>query len=171
MTGFVYAMVSGENAKIGWSEKPQLRVVKVRSDTPCDVRLIGFVEATRQQELEIQEMLKPWRVFGEWFQMSARAVAAFVDDLRGRGMPGPSEFSAIASKLEIYLKENSLNDSQFALLVGRNQSTVCRWRKPGARPDHAAMKKIFEVTNGAVTPNDFLASPPAPSPAHVEPSP
>ena len=152
MTGFVYAMVSGENVKIGWSGKPQLRVNKVRSDTPCDVRLIGFVEATPGQEVEIQKLLEPWRVFGEWFQLSALPVAAFVAALRGRGL----RKTVKKHPLQAYLHAQNLTDADFGILVQRSRWAVRKWMYGQRVPRSAELVKIAAVTSGAVTPNDFL---------------
>ena len=117
MTGFVYAMVSGDNVKIGWSRSPDSRVGKVRSDTPCDVRLVGFIEATRNQETEIHKLLRPWRVFGEWFQLSARPVAAFVEALRSRGS---KKIVKIHPDQASFRAEN-LTDTKFGMIVSAPQ--------------------------------------------------
>ena len=126
MTGFVYAMVSGDTVKIGFSEKPHLRVNKVRSDTPCDVRLIGFVEATRDLEIEAQKMLEPWRVFGEWFRLEARAVAAFVEALRGRGMSRSVMPGVMEHALRTYRRKAGLTLDEVGAALGRTKGTLSK---------------------------------------------
>lgn len=55
-----------------------------------------------------------------------------------------------------YLSEQCLTYEAFAKLVGTNRKTVWRWcgKTPEIpRPD--MMRRIVEVTEGAVMPNDF----------------
>lgn len=59
-------------------------------------------------------------------------------------------------RLQTYLKLRELTDAQFAAMVGRDRSTVTKWRNGKIWPDGAAMRRIFEATAGAVTPNDFM---------------
>lgn len=61
-------------------------------------------------------------------------------------------------KLDTYLKEHGLSDGDFAAEVGRDRTTVLRWRRDDARPDWPALQKVLEATGGKVTPNDFLPS-------------
>ena len=123
MPGYCYAMISGQTVKIGWSSAPALRVSKVRSDTPADVRLVGFVESTVEQEREIHGLLAPFRVFGEWFRLEG-AVVAFVDALRGRGIKAASRRSESAEK-----GANLLNYMKQCRLVRRPN---LRWKRAEA---------------------------------------
>ena len=61
-------------------------------------------------------------------------------------------------KLDTYLKEHGLTDGDFAVTVGRDRTTVLRWRRDDARPDWPALQRVLEATGGLVTPNDFLPS-------------
>lgn len=48
-------------------------------------------------------------------------------------------------------------------LVGLSQSTISRIEAGKQIPDRDVMRKIFEITDGTVTPNDFvLAATPSP---------
>lgn len=61
--------------------------------------------------------------------------------------------------LDDYLKsrkqDDGLTEPAFAVAVGIDQSTVNRLRKGGI-PSKATMERIFEVTGGRVTANDFF---------------
>lgn len=59
-------------------------------------------------------------------------------------------------KLGDYLRTSEISDVDFAGLVGRDRSSVTKWRLGKMRPDWEALGKIREVTDGAVTPTDFL---------------
>lgn len=61
-------------------------------------------------------------------------------------------------KLAAYRKSKGITQQQFAELVGRSQGTVSSW-EGGQMPDGPALRRIFEVTGGTVTPNDFLDLP------------
>ena len=71
------------------------------------------------------------------------------------------------NKLERFLKEKRLTDTAFAVLVGVSQSTVSRWRVRRVTPTPDAMRKIAHVTNGSVTPNDFIQYSDDPTEKHV----
>ena len=83
MTGYVYAIRAAKVClvKIGWSENPPKRVRQIRNHSPIDVVLVGFTEATRDQEIEAHTLLREYRVRGEWFQ-DLGAVAAFSEMLK-----------------------------------------------------------------------------------------
>lgn len=50
-----------------------------------------------------------------------------------------------------------MTDADFAALVGCDRSTVTRIRA-GQFPSSATLRKIQEVTRGAVTPNDLMGA-------------
>lgn len=58
-------------------------------------------------------------------------------------------------KLETYLRDNSLTDEAFASQIGISQSQVSRIKRDKSWPTRDLMKRIAEVTDGAVTANDF----------------
>lgn len=59
-------------------------------------------------------------------------------------------------KLREYLKKNSKKPADLAKEFGIVHCMVRRWCNGEARPTLKYMQKIFEYTNGAVTPNDFF---------------
>jgi transcriptional regulator with XRE-family HTH domain len=58
--------------------------------------------------------------------------------------------------LSEYLSWKQLTDDAFASLVGVDRSAVTRWRTGARTPSRAPMKRIREVTSGAVTADDFF---------------
>lgn len=69
-----------------------------------------------------------------------------------------------AMKLATYLETNALSDAAFAETIGVDRTTVMRLRHRGQIPTVPIMKKIADVTEGAVTANDFFGIEAQPSP-------
>ncbi len=65
-------------------------------------------------------------------------------------------------KLAAYLDQKRMTAADFALLIGVHKSTVSRWVDPDSstgvehRPGWDLLKKIKQVTDGAVTADDFM---------------
>ncbi len=58
--------------------------------------------------------------------------------------------------LSDYLAENELSDAAFARLIGVERQTVGRYQTGDRFPERHILLKIFEVTGGKVTANDFI---------------
>jgi transcriptional regulator with XRE-family HTH domain len=63
--------------------------------------------------------------------------------------------------LREYLKVHQLSQAAFASAVGCPQQLVNYWLRGRNKPGHRNMVRISEVTNGAVTWNDFMPAPEA----------
>ena len=57
-------------------------------------------------------------------------------------------------------KRADLTVDAFADAVGVRPRTVLRWQAGAMKPSRASMQRIYEVTGGAVRPNDFYDLPP-----------
>lgn len=119
MTGFIYAIGNADRVKIGYSQDPVSRAVKVRSDSSHNVRLIGAIAGTVSQERELHQLFSAYRVHGEWFERKG-AVASFCLMLP----PAAREAKAAARDHVFGLP---LADIARALGVGR--AAVCKWSK------------------------------------------
>jgi transcriptional regulator with XRE-family HTH domain len=58
--------------------------------------------------------------------------------------------------LSDYLNENELSDAAFARLIGVERQTVGRYQTGDRFPERHILLRIFEVTAGKVTANDFI---------------
>jgi transcriptional regulator with XRE-family HTH domain len=58
--------------------------------------------------------------------------------------------------LDRYLESNGIRNGAFAALVGASEATISRLRNGKQTPSYALVRKIAEVTGGAVLPNDFM---------------
>jgi predicted transcriptional regulator len=66
-------------------------------------------------------------------------------------------------RLEKYLQDYSISAADFAGQIGaKSRATVYRYIKGIRMPEVEVMTKIFEVTNGQVTANDFYNIPAPP---------
>jgi len=59
-------------------------------------------------------------------------------------------------KLTQYLKENSITPASFAEKVGVSSVSIHRYCVEDRTPKKEVMRAIAQITNGAVTPNDFF---------------
>lgn len=62
-------------------------------------------------------------------------------------------------KLADWLDAEKLSHQEFGDRIGKSQAAVSRYVAGKRMPDEETLIKIFEVTAGAVTPNDFVALP------------
>ena len=59
-------------------------------------------------------------------------------------------------KLEDYMRKKNMTDADFAILVGRHPSQICRYRNGATLPSWRTAIRIQEVTTGKVTVQDFF---------------
>lgn len=58
-------------------------------------------------------------------------------------------------KLGAWIKDRNMTLEAFGQLVGADKSSVSRW-VDGTVPRHSTLRRIKEVTEGAVTADDFM---------------
>lgn len=63
-----------------------------------------------------------------------------------------------AMKLDSYMKLVGKSDADLAKDLGVDRSTVNKLRSGKGKPSFKVAERIFKVTGGAVTANDFLES-------------
>lgn len=59
-------------------------------------------------------------------------------------------------KLKAWRQSKDLSQTTFADMIGAAQATVSDWERGASAPKAEAMRWVFVVTDGAVTPNDFV---------------
>lgn len=62
-------------------------------------------------------------------------------------------------KLKRYLALNAVKQKDFAARIGEKPARICLYCLGQRIPRPDVMRKIFDATNGAVTPNDFFDLP------------
>lgn len=113
MTGFVYAMVSGDVVKIGYSTNPRARASQVRCNTPADIDLVGYIPGTVDDERAFHARLSEWRISGEWFRLEG-AVVSFVESVRGKC-------------IAVVRKWRTVTETDLAKALGVTPGAVWQW--------------------------------------------
>lgn len=67
-------------------------------------------------------------------------------------------------KMSSYIAAHGLTLTEMAVRLGLPVQTVSRYASGARRPREAEMVRIYEVTGGQVTPNDFFDLPGQPPP-------
>ena len=58
-----------------------------------------------------------------------------------------------------YLAASNIDETSFAARLGVSAKAVRHWLEGARTPRSTQMQNIVRITNGAVTPNDFLPPP------------
>ncbi len=123
MTSYIYVMECAGFVKIGLTQNPNSRLAICQTFSPFPVRLIGFLEGTRQQEAALHAKLSAHRVRGEWFRMEG-AVAdyiEYVEVLQYDVQP--------IEHLRRYCKEERGRLTRLAADLGVTPSTITQWHQ------------------------------------------
>lgn len=147
----IYFIESQGLVKIGFSLKPELRVSKVQSDSPYACKLVGVMDGTRAEELEIQAKFEHLRVRGEWFTLSPELRRfieknPFIREPKAKEEPG--------DVIGRYLWRNGINDRHLAEALGVSKAQICRIRNGKSFPSRQLMKALYEKTG--ITPNEMF---------------
>lgn len=154
MTGFVYAIQSGDSVKIGWAKDPARRLSELNVGSPEKHILLGAARGTKSHEAEMHALCKDEHLRGEWFR-KGRIVSLFIAHLPAFSPPVRAKgFSA----LDNYLAEKKITQTEFAALAGVTQSQISKLRSGKANPSFALLRRIEALTGGRIKPNDFLGN-------------
>lgn len=69
-------------------------------------------------------------------------------------------------RLKTYLELRKISPAAFGEMVGASEPGVVKWMRGERVPRRETMRKIMDVTDGAVGPSDFLDGP-GTVPSHV----
>lgn len=134
MSGYVYAIQSGDAVKIGFSGKPTTRIKNLQTGNPGRAELLGFVEATGQQERELHQLLGSARIKGEWFQRNHPLIVHFLsllppfrEDASKR--PRNDNFGVPASLVIARFG----GDTTLARILGIHRTRVANWKVPPSK--------------------------------------
>lgn len=132
MTGYVYAIRCGDAVKIGFTIDIEQRATVLRTGSPFAHKLVGLIPATREQERECHKLLAPWRIRGEWFDVNARPVAAFVSMMpmvQPAPYDGPRRPRPALSPVSMWLQERGLTVSGIARHLKVNKASISKWKR------------------------------------------
>jgi hypothetical protein len=127
MTGFIYAIESGDAVKIGFSQKPATREKNLRTGNPSCAEMIGFVAATVGQERELHNLISPARIRGEWFRRDNRLVQQFLTMLTPIKRPSIKYRTDCAGPAPFVIARFG-GDTALARLLGVHRVRVANWK-------------------------------------------
>lgn len=153
MSGFVYAIANGHLVKIGHSSDPLSRMVKAQSDNAARLELLGAIPATVDQEAEAHELLSAHNVGGEWFDMSARPVAAFVSMLPKYET---EKRASTMNALRTWRKAKKLTLEEAAPMLATSTGSLSRIERGEQWPDREFFERLPQVTG--ITADEMIAS-------------
>lgn len=155
MKGFVYFLRCGDFVKIGYSTDPQRRLRYLQTATPFSFEILGAHVGTRQHEQQLHKIFAPLRHRHEWFRIDQCIL-----EIAATGLPSMDVQAPVSNSLGEFLKLSKITQTGFAAKIGMTQRAVSLWVRGDRTPRAKQMQKIITATDGAVTPNDFLPSPP-----------
>lgn len=81
----IYLVVCRSNStcKIGYSIKPDKRVVALQTSNAFELELVTFIDGSVDDERKLHEKFKEFRLSGEWFLYSREIKEFFNDDSDG----------------------------------------------------------------------------------------
>ena len=151
MIYFITAREIGR-VKIGFSDEPRSRFIKMRTDSPVPLALERICDGDLLDEFALHRRFQSDRLSGEWFKLSA-AILAHMDTL--------PEFKRKPRKitgtpLGDWIAREGLTLSQFAERVGTTQATISRIMSGKSGGSIENLRSIILATNCEVSADDIL---------------
>lgn len=168
--------------KVGMSRSVDARLLAMRLLCPVLVRLVAQWPAKPGMERALHKLMEAQRSHAEWFRVEG-AAKVFLDEVRGRGVDGVPEWSALvfepgkaeaaqdasrrvkgryrrpkseATPLLRWMTANRVSLDDFAATVGYSRWAVKKWVYGQRVPHHTALIAIETATSGALKPNDLV---------------
>ena len=158
---FVYFVRLGDTGhiKIGTSRNVAQRLSKMATDMPSKPEVVLVIRGDRTKELALHKELAAHRKRGEWFDCHPE-VMAVID--RERAKAGNVQYIHSKHKLppkcalQAWRRKSAITTTQLAQLIGTSETTISRLENGKQRPGWDILDALFRLSNGEVTPNDFL---------------
>lgn len=157
MTSYIYFIQAKGSGpiKIGTTgDDPRKRMVKIQSDCPWPVRLLGAIEGTVSQEKRMHFVLSAWRTQGEWFEPHPIVLAAVQEALKhGKSLPlqsGKKKGVKYDHALCRYRAERSMSLKVLSGLTGISHCSISRYESGRNVPSGESLKVLMAVTGLAV---------------------
>lgn len=165
MTSYIYFIrANGDGPiKIGFTtDLPHKRIATVKTGCPWPITLIGAIEGTMAQEKALHRALVAFRTQGEWFQPHPD-VLELVNATIKNGIHAPVKSTSAfkpydpnLSKLENWLRLKGIRPSHFAKTVGVTPAVIFYLTRGENWISRDLAQKIYDATDGEITPTDFL---------------
>ncbi len=79
----VYALQNGDLVKIGFTKNLRRRLSEYTRHTGSEIRILGWVEGSRELETDLHLRFADYRQHGEWFALPAESLALLRSKLGG----------------------------------------------------------------------------------------
>lgn len=158
----VYFIQAGSDGpvKIGFAADVRRRFVKMRTDSPEPLAIIGVEpEGDRAREQELHRLYDADRLQGEWFAPSQNLLRHALPLPKLNNAPSRQLYADKESALARYLFNHEMTGLEFATLLGCSPASVSQWISGIQIPQSKFMQAIIDITGGEVTPNDFFSIP------------
>lgn len=152
MTSYIYFIqAQGDGPiKIGVTgDNPRKRMVKIQSDCPWPVKLLGAIEGTVSQEKQIHLVLARYRTQGEWFEPTPIVLEAISTALEcGRQAPFIEPVAGLgeAHPLRKWREDRNLTQTEAGTLIGTSFVCFSRWERGTFMPHRKFWDVIERVT-------------------------
>lgn len=154
MTGYVYAMLSCDRVKIGYTERPKQRLSEANTMSPFPVDLLRCDEGSINDERRLHKKFADLRLHGEWF--------AFCGPVKmwAQGMENQiNQANESNENVKMIIDRFGGLSAMAKALEHKHPTTVQGWKKSGKIPSW----RIHEVMKAAEANNIKL--PPLKEPA------
>ena len=150
MSGFIYFIQANGAGpiKIGFTAgNPCRRMVKIQSDCPWPVSLLGAVPGSLDDEAAFHARLSDHVTQGEWFAANDTVLAEVRAALASDNCWKPARRRAKHNHpLCEYRSERGLTLYDVAASTGLSHATLSRIESGAARPGLVALKAIYDAT-------------------------
>jgi len=143
----VYLIRAGatEFVKIGWADDPEARRLTLQTAHWLPLSVIRLIDGVQATERWMHRRFRERHVLMEWYCFDEAMLTIDPPAL----MPMPD------TPLGRYLNDKSMSVAEFAALLGVRVQAVYRYVNETRLPNRSVMLRIMEVTEGAVTADDF----------------
>lgn len=152
MTSYIYFIQvdGGGPVKIGITRHdPRQRMVKIQSDCPWPVKLLGAITGTLEDEAALHCELSPYRTQGEWFGPTTEVLAVIARALQSSDVvhfakkkAGPKYDHPLCK----YRNINGLTLKDIAGLVGVEHASLSRIESGRQNPSLDLAARIAKAT-------------------------
>jgi DNA-binding XRE family transcriptional regulator len=115
--------------KIGFSEKPWLRLVKIQVDCPTELSLAAVLDGDVDAERAFHARFKEHRIRGEWFSESGSLKEFLREQPTPKRPPSVRKLRVSTTRLGDWFNESGLTDADVSRETGVSQTTICRVRR------------------------------------------
>lgn len=143
-------VAGGGPVKIGITRHdPRQRMVKIQSDCPWPVQLLGAIKGDIDQEAIFHRQLEEFKLQGEWFRPAEQVIAVVESALQSAASVQFSKKKRTPKydhPLCIYRSDNGLTLKDVAELVGVEHASLSRIESRRQNPSVELAARIAKVT-------------------------